>query len=41
MSEQELRRELDADERFEAALEGVVRDGLVSRPSRDILHLTK
>lgn len=41
MSEQELRRQLDADERFEVALEGVVRDGLVSRPSHDILHLTK
>lgn len=40
ISEQTLRKVLVADERFEQALDGLVKDGLVTY-TKDILHLTK
>ncbi len=40
LSEEELRKTLKADERFDGALEGLVKDGLVAR-THGALHLTK
>ncbi|MNT36286.1 hypothetical protein D3C86_1491510 [compost metagenome] len=40
MTHDQLREAVTVDERFEQALAGVVRDGLVSRRN-DVLHLTK
>ena len=40
LNEIDLRQIVRADERFSSALEGLIRDGLVTR-RRDILHLTK
>lgn len=39
LSESDLRRDLHADDRFERALDGLIRDGLVSRKG-DLLGLT-
>lgn len=40
MSEKQLRNALTADQRFEAALQGLLKDGLVTN-TKDMLHLTK